>query len=91
MHRWIGREIEIHRYNRYYMNNYFSWPDLWCTFVVVVVVSFLLFRAAFSAYGGSQARGLIGVTAAGLCRSHSNTRSEPHLRSTPQLMATPDP
>ena len=26
---------------------------------------FLLFRAAFAAYGGSQARGLIGATAAG--------------------------
>ena len=52
---------------------------------------FLLFRAAPSAYGGSQARGLIGATAAGLHHSHSNTGSKPPLRPTPQLMATPDP
>ena len=31
-----------------------------------------------SAYGGSQARGQIRAVAAGLCHSHSNTRSEPH-------------
>ena len=31
------------------------------------------------AYGGSQARGLIGAVAAGLCHSHSNAGSEPHL------------
>jgi len=29
------------------------------------------------AYGGSQARGLIRATAAGLCHSHSNAGSEP--------------
>ena len=33
---------------------------------------FLLFRAAPSAYGGSQARGWIGTTAASLPQSHSN-------------------
>ena len=43
------------------------------------------------AYGDSQARGLIGTTAAGLYHSHSNTRSEPRLRPTPQFMAKPDP
>ena len=31
-------------------------------------------------YGSSQARGPVGATAAGLCHSHSNVRSEPHLR-----------
>ena len=31
------------------------------------------------AYGSSQARSQIGATAAGLCHSHSNARSEPHL------------
>ena len=41
------------------------------------------------AYGGSQARGLIGAIAASLHQSHSNTSSEPHLRLTPQLMARP--
>jgi len=44
---------------------------------------FCLFRGAPKAYGGSQAWGLIGVTAAGLCHSHSNTRSELCLRPTP--------
>ena len=43
------------------------------------------------AYGGSQARGLIGATAAGLCHSHSHARSQLHLRPTPQLKTTPDP
>ena len=47
------------------------------------------FRAAPSAYGGSQARNLMG--AAGLHQSHSNAGSEPHLPPTPQLRATPDP
>ena len=59
------------------------------TFLFFLV--FCPFRAAPSAYGGSQARGLIGATAAGLYHSHSNTGSEPCLRPTPQLMATPDP
>ena len=48
-------------------------------------------RAALLAYGDSQARDLIGAVAAGLCHSHSNTRSETHLQPTPQLMATLDP
>ena len=48
-------------------------------------------RAAPMAYGGSQARGLIGAVAAGLRQSHSNARSEPCLRTTPQLAATLDP
>ena len=43
------------------------------------------------AYGGSQARGLIGAVAAGVHRSHSNAGSEPCLQPTSQLMATPDP
>ena len=44
-----------------------------------------------SAYGGSQARGWIGATAAGLSHSHSNVGSKPHPQPTPQLTATPDP
>ena len=39
---------------------------------------FLLFRASPMAYGGFQARGLTGATAAGLRHSHSNARSRPH-------------
>ena len=55
---------------------------------------FCLFTAAPAAYGGSQARGLIGTVAAGLHHSHpshSNSRSEPHLWPTPELTATLDP
>ena len=52
---------------------------------------FLLFRAAPTAYGGSQARGRIGAVAAGLRQSHSNAGSELRLQPTPQLTATPDP
>ena len=51
---------------------------------------FGLFRANPMAYGGSQARGLIGTISAGLCQSHSNTRNEPHLRPTPQFTAMLD-
>ena len=52
---------------------------------------FAISRATPVAYGGSQARGLIGAVAAGLHQSHSNVGSEPHLQPTPQLTATPDP
>ena len=52
---------------------------------------FAFSRAAPVAYGGSQARDLIGAVAAGLHQSHSNTRSEPRLQPTPQLTAIPDP
>ena len=52
---------------------------------------FAISKAALAAYGGSQARGLIGAGAAGLHQSHSNTGSEPRLQPTPQLKATPDP
>ena len=42
------------------------------------------------AYGVSQARGLIRVTAASLHHSCSNTGSELHLQPAPQFMAMPD-
>ena len=58
---------------------------------IVVYCIFCLFRATPTAYGGSQTRGSIRATAAGLHHSHSNEESEPHLRPTPQLTATPDP
>ena len=47
----------------------------------------LLFRAEPVAFGGSQARGHIGATAASLGHSHSDVGSEPHLRPTPQSQA----
>ena len=55
------------------------------------VFIYLLFRAAPTAYGGSQARGQMGATTASLHHSHSNTGSEPRLQPTAQLMVTPDP
>ena len=64
----------------------FSGPCV-CLFVCLFVFS----RAAPAAYGGSQARGLIGAIATGLHHSHSNSGSEPHLQPTPLLTATPDP
>ena len=38
----------------------------------VCLLVFVFSRAAHEAYGGSQARGQIGATAAGLRQSHSN-------------------
>ena len=58
---------------------------------IYIFFVFCLFRAAPSAYGGSQARGLIRAIPPGLCHGHSNAGSEPSLRPTPQLTATPDP
>ena len=46
--------------------------------VLCFLFVFCLFRAAPAAYGGSQARGLIGAIADGLHHSH-NAGSEPHL------------
>ena len=61
-------------------------------FVFVFVLSFVFFfRAAPEAYGGSQARDLIGATAASLYHCHSNARSKPRLRPIPQLTAILDP
>ena len=47
------------------------------TFLNFIFV-FCLFRAAPVAYGGSQARGLIGAIAASLHHSHSSARSLTH-------------
>ena len=52
---------------------------------------FAISWAAPVAYGGSQARGLIGAAATSLHQSHSNAGSEPRLQPTAQLTATPDP
>ena len=51
---------------------------------------FAISWAAPAAYGGSQARGLIGAIALGLRQSHSNVGSKPRLQHTPQLTATVD-
>ena len=42
-------------------------------------LSFCLFRAEPTAYGGSQARGPIGAVATGLHQSYSNSGSQPQL------------
>ena len=60
-------------------------------FICLFFLVFCLFRATPAAYGGSQARGPIGATAASLHHSHSHAGSEPHLPPTPQLMAMPVP
>jgi len=65
----------------------------WFFFFFVCLFVFVFFAiswAAPTAYGGSQARGLIGAVAASLHQSHSNAGSEPRLQPTPQLTATPD-
>ena len=59
-------------------------------FILFIIIIFA-FWAAPVAYGGSQARGQIRATAAGLCHSHSNITSELRLRPTPQLRQHPDP
>ena len=51
---------------------------------------FVFSRAAPMAHGGSQARGRIGATAAGLRHSHSNMGFVLRLRLTPQLSAMLD-
>ena len=53
--------------------------------LLCVFFFFILFRATHTAYGGSQARGLIRAVAAGLHHCHSNARSKPCLQPTPQL------
>ena len=46
---------------------------------------FLFSGATPSAYGGSQARGLIRAVATGLCHSHRNVGSKQNLQPIPQL------
>ena len=48
-------------------------------------IFFCFSRAPPTAYGGSQARDLIGSVATSLHHSHSNAGSKPHLQPTPQL------
>ena len=51
---------------------------------------FAISWAAPVAYGGSQARGLIGAVATSLCQSHSQCGIRAESGPTPQLTATPD-
>ena len=52
---------------------------------------FAFSRAAPVAYGGFQARGLIGAVVTSLRQSHSNIGSKSRLQPTPQLTAMPNP
>ena len=52
---------------------------------------FAFSRATPTAYGGSQARGLIGGVAASLHQSHGNMGSKLRLQPTPQPTAKLDP
>ena len=56
-----------------------SFTLLWQKRKNFIYLFIYLFRAAPEAYGSSQARGVIRVTAAGLHHSHSNTKSELRL------------
>ena len=47
-------------------------------------IFFSYFRAVPTAYGSFRARGQMGAAAAGLCHSHSKTRSKLRLWSTPR-------
>ena len=58
---------------------------------MIICLFMFLFRATPAAYGSSQARGQMGVVAAGLHHSHGNAGSEPHLWPTAQLTEMPDP
>ena len=60
-------------------------------FAQYILFIFLPFRTALVAYGSFQTRGWIGAAVAGLCRSHSTTRSQLCLQPMPQLVATPYP
>ena len=83
-------------YYYYYCHNYLSGlvfvfisgdkASKWCI-LFFFFFGFCPFRATPAVHGGSQARGLIRATAAGLCWSHRNARSELHLPSTPKLTA----
>ena len=75
---------------------YFIYIPLPSSLIIIIILLLLLllfcfFRAAPAAYGGSQARGQIGATAASLHHSHSNPGPELYLQPTPQLTAMAEP
>ena len=73
------------------LNSFIQDTEYFYFYLFIYFCLFRLFRAVPAAHGDSQARGLIGAVATGLCQSHSNMGSEPPLQPTPQLMALPDP
>ena len=64
--------------------------QIFLLFLFIIIIFFCLFvssRAASAAYGGSQARGLIRVTA----YATATAMQGPSLQSTPQRTTMPDP
>ena len=74
-----------------FLVGFVSTAPQWGIPVCVFMFFVLLFMATPEAYGGSQARGLIGATEAVHSHSHSNARSETCLRPTAEFTAMPDP
>ena len=83
-----------HAFSRFSQNLLWGWaflvprfPFWFFFFLFFFFLSFVfcLFRAALSAYGGSQTRGQIGAIAAGLRHSYNNASSE---QATPVTYAT---
>ena len=60
----------------FYSLNFFTLFDLNCFFCLIFVFLFFFLMASPTAYGSSQARGGIGVAAAGLHHSHRKARSK---------------
>ena len=80
--------LQVYLSTKPYLSDSLTFYNL--IFFLVCFVWFGLFifsRAVPSAYGSSQARGLIGAVVTSLLHSHSNAGSEPRLRPTPQLTA----
>mgnify|MGYP007098918282 CR=1 FL=1 len=63
-----------------YMISLVLYCHIYKTLFFFLFFFFVFSRAASAAYGGSQAGGLIGATAASLYHSHSNVGSEPHFQ-----------
>ena len=82
---YIQNKQRMHITQEKQNNLTFKWADFF------FFCLFAFSRAAPTAYGGFQARGLIRAVAASLCHSHSHTGSELHLQPIPQLTATLDP
>ena len=78
MHHLILCTCSISFFSHYFSLTSFGLTEIFFFFLLSVFV-FCFLGAPLSAYGSSQARGRIGVTAASLHHSHSNVGSEPFL------------
>ena len=65
--------------SRFHFLVFCIWPVINLLYKILILLSFFFFKVVPTTCGGSQARGLISATAAGLHYSYSNTRSEPRL------------